>query len=246
MAWQTPKTNWLSADGVRDTDMNRIEGNALHLYNEAMVRAELTIYVSTTGNDNTGDGTASRPYATVTKALNSIPKNLNGNVVEINIGAGTYSENAVIRGFNGVLQLYASGVVTIQSVVVEGCRIYQYGTQVSFPGGLTVDHGASWVGQSTLYSSGASLSGVIVKNGSTFVQYNTVTISNKTSAAVDVSSGGRLYASTIAGSGNSIGMRADSGGTLCYGSASIAATTQRFTNTGGRIYSGAQTSVPNY
>lgn len=32
MAWQTPKTDWTMADGVRDADLNRIEGNTLHLY----------------------------------------------------------------------------------------------------------------------------------------------------------------------------------------------------------------------
>lgn len=41
MAWQTPKTNWSSADGVRDTDMNRIEGNALELKN---TKAELVAF----------------------------------------------------------------------------------------------------------------------------------------------------------------------------------------------------------
>ena len=41
MAWQTPKTNWSSADGVRDTDMNRIEGNSLELRN---TKAELTAF----------------------------------------------------------------------------------------------------------------------------------------------------------------------------------------------------------
>ena len=29
MAWQVPKTDWAAADGVRDTDMNRIEENIL-------------------------------------------------------------------------------------------------------------------------------------------------------------------------------------------------------------------------
>ena len=33
MAWQTPKVNWSASDGVRDTDMNRIEGNILDLEN---------------------------------------------------------------------------------------------------------------------------------------------------------------------------------------------------------------------
>lgn len=39
MAWQTPKTDWTGADGVRDTDMIRIEGNTQHLYEN---KAELT------------------------------------------------------------------------------------------------------------------------------------------------------------------------------------------------------------
>lgn len=32
MAWQTPKTDWEAQDGVRNTDLNRIEGNALDLH----------------------------------------------------------------------------------------------------------------------------------------------------------------------------------------------------------------------
>lgn len=31
MAWQTPKTNWTSADGVQDLDLNRIESNVTEL-----------------------------------------------------------------------------------------------------------------------------------------------------------------------------------------------------------------------
>lgn len=37
MAWQTPKTDWAAQDGVRNTDLNRIESNALELYNRAAV-----------------------------------------------------------------------------------------------------------------------------------------------------------------------------------------------------------------
>jgi len=33
MAWQTPKTDWTSADGVTDADFNRIEGNIDHIEN---------------------------------------------------------------------------------------------------------------------------------------------------------------------------------------------------------------------
>lgn len=39
MSWQTPKVDWTRADGVRDTDLNRIEGNSQYLYEN---KAELT------------------------------------------------------------------------------------------------------------------------------------------------------------------------------------------------------------
>lgn len=32
MSWQTPKKDWTRADGVRNTDLNRIEGNVEHVY----------------------------------------------------------------------------------------------------------------------------------------------------------------------------------------------------------------------
>ena len=57
MAWQTPKTNWSSADGVRDTDLNRIEENTRVLYFEKL-RDNTTIYVSPSGNNSTGNGSS--------------------------------------------------------------------------------------------------------------------------------------------------------------------------------------------
>jgi len=44
MAWQTPKTNWTSADGVSDADMNRIEGNI------ALLRQAANIQIADAGN----------------------------------------------------------------------------------------------------------------------------------------------------------------------------------------------------
>ena len=47
MAFQTPKTDWTGADGVRFGDMNRIEGNILHL-NEH--KAELSAFNALSSN----------------------------------------------------------------------------------------------------------------------------------------------------------------------------------------------------
>lgn len=246
MAWQVPKTDWTGADGVRNTDLNRIEGNILHLYNESMVHADITVVVDPTGNDTTGAGTAAAPYASITKALSAIPKNLSDKVVTIDIGSGTYNENVVIRGISGVINLYSAGVVSVQSLTVDGCKVSQQGSQMNFPRGITLINGACYIGRSLMYVSGSNAIGVKVHDGSTFVLYNTATISNTTSAAMEVSSGSRAYVATLAGTSNTIGLRVDTGGIAAYGASNIAATTQRVTNTGGRIYSAAQTSIPNY
>lgn len=47
MAWQTPKTDWAAADGVRDTDMNRIESNISELNS-----VKATVTDMTTANSN--------------------------------------------------------------------------------------------------------------------------------------------------------------------------------------------------
>lgn len=246
MAWQTPKTDWSASDGVRDSDFNRIEGNILELYNTGTLHSDTTVYVDgSTGNDSTADGSGSKPFKTITAALNSIPRNTGSSTITLDIGAGTYQENLVIRGFTGALHLYTAGVVNVWSLAISGCNVYQSGTQFNVQRGVTLTNGATYVGNSIMYISSAT-SGVLAQNGSTFVLFNTLTISNASSVAVEASSCGRVYASILAGSSNSIGARADTGGTISYGSMSLAATTQRITNTGGRIYSGAQTSIPNY
>lgn len=246
MAWQTPKTDWTGADGVRYSDMNRIEGNILDLYNKSMLRADLTLYVDPSGNDTTGNGSSASPFATFMRALAAIPKNFNNAVVTIDVGAGEYAEDIVIRDFSGVLNIYSAGIVRFQSLTVERCSIYQYGFQTNFTNGISLNYGATYTGQSMMYVSGTRSIGVSVRNGSTFVLYNTVTISNTTSAAIEVSGGSRAYVSTLAGTNNNTAIRADTGSIASYGTINITATTRHFTNTGGRIYTGAQTSVPNY
>lgn len=244
MAWQAPKINWAAADGVRDSDFNRIEENILYLYNRR-ANADVTVYVSTSGNDSTGDGSYAKPYRTVTKALNSVPRVTEGKTITVDINAGTYSENVVIKDFVGSVVLQATGVVTITSINIDNSTVLHAGQQLNFPSGMLLKNGAAWIGAPTVYVGSAQI-GIAVETGSTFIVYGTVTISNASSAALDVSGCSRAYVATLGGSTNVIGARAISGSIIAYGSMSISATTQRVTNTGGRIYTGAQTNMPNY
>lgn len=64
------------------------------------LQANLTVYISTTGNDTTGNGTAGAPWATLQHAYNTIQNNydLNGHQATIQMAAGTYT-----NGLNAVL-----------------------------------------------------------------------------------------------------------------------------------------------
>lgn len=78
-------------------------------------------YVATTGNDSTGDGTASAPWRSIDKALSTI--NIAGNA-EIIVAAGTYAENTsgsgglqLSRTFTNMVYVRpeSGAAVTIQS-----------------------------------------------------------------------------------------------------------------------------------
>ena len=244
MAWQTPKVNWSGADGVRDSDFNRIEGNILELYNGAL-HSDLTVYVSPTGNDSSGKGTAASPYATVTRALSAVPRAMHDKALTINIAAGTYADSVTISGFTGIVLLNTTGVATIQRLIIDGCSVLHNGSQLNVQQGIIARNGASFSGTAIIYVGGENSVGISVSSGASVVVLQTVTISNA-SIALDVYTNGRFYAATLGGSNNSTGVMAYSGGVVSYGLMNLDATVERSTNTGGKIYTGAQASVPNY
>lgn len=245
MAWQTPKLNWTPADGVRDTDFNRIEGNLLELYNTDAVRAARTIYVSTSGNDSSGNGSQNQPYRTIGKALSVLPKNLNGMTVTISIGTGTYAEDVVVDGFsNGVLDFTGSGTATLQSLTVSGGSTLQISllsiATTTTGTGVFVTEGSKLIDLSNITCTGAG-TGVRVANCGKAYIGGTLTINNNgTGLAVD--SNGSAFVSQLAGSGSRTAMTASAGGVIAYGSNAATITSAIMaTSTGGRINTGSQT-----
>ena len=69
---------------------------------------DVTIYVATTGSDSTGEGTSTKPFRSIQKAIDVLPKDLGGHIATINIADGTY-EGVQIQGFySGFLKLLGS------------------------------------------------------------------------------------------------------------------------------------------
>ena len=212
---------------------------------------DVTIYVSKSGNDSTAEGTSAKPYLTIQAALASIPKNLNGHIVKIHIGAGTYTEAPSIDYF-------ADGRVTLTgttgaAVKIQGqLRIRKTGVNIedinlTIVGSYVYVTEGGWVNldtSATLVCSGADY-GLFVRYGSNACMGGKLTINNTTNSAVRVGENSTAYIFDATGSGNAAGLYAQ-GGTIWIRSQSIGSTTEYSTAHGGRIYNGAQTSAPKY
>ena len=220
---------------------------------------DVTVYVATTGSDVTGDGTSAAPYATIQKALDSLPKWLDGYTATIDIAAGTYNEAIRVSGFQGgILAIgYAFRSVTVRSVTVNASttvRLEMNITRTSSVGGtpLSIRNGSSVMIGDNMVIDGASMgSGIEVETGSLLYVGEDImddlrtTINNCPYNAVYVTGGSRVQLSIVQGSNNKTGFRAN-GGTIMYSSSTMSATTLHVTTNGGRIYAGSQTSVTKY
>ena len=258
----TPVSGQTNTYDMKRADVPTVEGTPVDkklFDNKAYtLTADVTVYVSTAGNDVTGDGTNTAPYATIQKAVDSLPKWLDGHTATIDIAEGTYEGRITISGFQGgKLVLGAAGrAVTVRGIQVKassnvvinvaeiirtasvtGTLLYvQDNSNVRIGGRLAVD------GQS------ASITGVMAEHHSTISVVGEAILIVRSCGynAVLATSGSRIALYGIAGAGSGVGLRAEYGGVITYTSRSITATTDNATVGGGRIYSGAQASIPSY
>lgn len=212
--------------------------------------SNVTIYVSNAGSDTLGDGSSTNPYATIQRAINELPKNLNGYDATINIATGTYNEDLLIdRFFGGIIILDgASGV----SVNIRSIRVH-YGASVQVQNIIISVQGASggnaiavadasFVAISNIATTGAVENGVFVSRNGFFCAYGELLVKSTTYAALHVTSRSSLFATTLsldASSGTAL--RCVNGSLVSYNTLYQQNTMPNFTSAGGRILTGAQT-----
>ena len=218
----------------------------------------VTVSVATTGSDITGDGTDVAPYATIQKAINSLPKCLGSYHAQIDIAAGTYNERVTVDGFyGGRLTIGVSDrTVTVRGISVMSSsavriNISNITYSSSYAGTLLyADYGSNVAILSplTLRGESAGVSGIGAARGSTITSAVTIAILNSgAAAAVLATSGSEINLATINGNtGNtSYGLRAEYGGIITYSSKGLTATAGDSTGTGGRILTGSGTALAN-
>lgn len=207
------------------------------------------IYVSKSGNDASGDGTETSPFATIQFAIDSISKDLNNKEITIVVTSGTYAENVKISGFyGGMLRINFNGV-TITSLTIADSIVTIAGTNLTVGNSTSlttvyINNGANVICQVPLTVIGG-LSGLHVNNGSRFIATQNVTI-NTAMYALLSEHASIAYIYSLKGSGSETGVLADSAFVILNSIAAGVGSTQYSTESGGRIYSNTQASIPNY
>lgn len=220
---------------------------------------DVTVYVNgSTGNDLTGDGTSALPFATIQKAVDALPKWLDGFTATIDIAEGTYEGRVVLEGFQGgIVELGVAGrAVTVRGIQVISCatvriNVAEIVRAENVVGTLLAIRNRSDVvigGRFVVDGMAAAISGIVAESNSTVSVADSALLIVRNCAynAVYATGGARVALAGIAGANNGVGLRSDSGSVISFSSKSIEATTEHITTNGGRIYSGAQTSIPSY
>lgn len=219
--------------------------------------ADVTLYVSTSGNDTTGTGEVGAPFKTVQKAIDELPKCLGGYHAQIDIAAGTYEEAVTIDSFfGGRLTLGVSGrTVVLRGITVmssEGVRVNvaQVKLGTSSPGNLVhADYGSnvSILSDMIIHGESGAVSGLTAARGSVISSAATTDIRGCANTAVYASSGAKIALGSVIGSIPSAGriFRAEMGGVVSYSSTTLSGGTGSSTGSGGRILTSSGTSLAN-
>ena len=212
-----------------------------------------TIHVAKTGNDTTGDGSESKPYLTIQKALDSLPKLLLARA-DIVIHGGTYEEAVLVYGFSGVNSLTIEGAenetVKIKTVDIRAVNLAEavklrnvelVGTSEDGYNFSVRTGDVEFVVLENVSCTNATASsywGAFRFDSTLFARLTGCTISNK-AVALDVAAAVVYMDSTVTGTGNTVGIRCGSGwgnagGYVQKGGANIAGEEQK--GCGGQIW----------
>ena len=213
-----------------------------------------TIYVSTSGNDASGDGSSSYPFRTIQKAIDSLPKNLNGYSVEISIGSGTYQERVVVENFTsgrliigkkGETFTIVGGIDIVNSSFVES-NIYQIKRETGSSKTLfLVKDGSNVSFSSDIILDGidSGITGMIVENNSHVVTSNNVKFTcNNCAMAITAQWCSFVSLSTIAGSNNIFGVSATQGAIISYKTDTLSKSWSNNADSGGLVLNGNNSS----
>lgn len=215
---------------------------------------DVTVYVTATGSDVDGDGSADAPFRTIQVAVDALPKNLDGHTAEISIGFGVYTERVTVEGFTsgrlifgkyGEVFTMVGGIDIVNSSFVE-TNIYQIerDTSSSRPLFLAKDGSNVSIGSDMILDGiDSGVTGMIVENNSHVVTANNVTLTcNNCGMAISAQWCSFVSVSTITGTECVFGMSATQGGIISYKTDTLSKMWSNNADSGGLVLTGNNSS----
>ena len=214
---------------------------------------DVTLYVASTGDDGSGDGSVDAPFRTIQKAIDALPKHLGGHIAEISIAFGVYNERVSVENFsNGRLIIGKSGeVFTLRGIdIVNSSFVETNIYQINKADGSSLPLFAAKKGSNVLINNNmlldgisANVVGVSAENNSHVVVANntTLTVDNCT-ATVSATWCSFVSLSTITGSGNVVGMSASQGSIVSYKTDTTEKMWSNLADSGGLVLTGQNSS----
>lgn len=235
-------------------DMPIEEGTPINkklLDNKAYILTEdVTVYVSSMGDDTTATGGTDAPFATIQAAVDALPKDLGGYTATIDIDDGLYEEQVKCKGFTGGKLVFGNRNkdVTIRGAEFDNCTYVDFncrwidaleGSNMSL---LKAMNGSNvHIGRSIgIDGWNNAVSGVSATYNSSISSINgvTVTVNNCGGNAVVATNGSIIALYHIVGSGHFSGLYASVGGVISYESSTIESYFGDEASGGGRILTG--------
>ena len=243
-------------DMVR-ADLPLVEGTPINktLFDSKTDRLveDVTVYVTSSGSDIDGDGNSDAPFATIQKAIDALPKDLNTHTATISIGFGVYAERVEVKGFHSGRLIVGkpgevftiNGIEVVNSSFVE-TNIYQIDKSSAFNKPLfTVKDGSNVSVYSNIILNGVdtSVNGMAVDNNSRVVTTSTVTITvNNCAGAIVAQWCSFVSLNTITGSGSIFGMSASQGSIVSYKKDTLSKMWSNLADSGGLVLTGNNSS----
>lgn len=224
--------------------------NKALLDNKAYALTEdVTVYVANSGSDTSGDGSLDAPFATVQKAVDALPKFLDGHIAEISVGFGVYPERVIVKDFCGgrlVIgkpgEVFILNGITIENSSFVETNVYQIerATGNSQPLFLVKNGSNVQVGSDMILDGiDSGVTGMIVENNSKVVGGNNIKVTANNCAGVIVAQWCSFVSFTeVTGAGNIFGLGASYGSIVSYKTETIDMMWSNTADTGGLVLTG--------
>lgn len=222
-----------------------------------VLTSSVTVYVAPAGSDTTGNGTSANPYATVGKALSTLPLNLNGYTAYVEIADGTYTQDIRVEYFTGGQVLLDGNNVTINhsgagAAITIHRNTYCYLAITSLTVncnnantvGVSVSGGNCLVsGNITINGTATGITGLKLSYGANLSWGNAANWKiNNCANGIGCYSGSTAAIWNTSGTGNTVCYRAENA-TILVATPNMEGTTKLWRSGGGQVLTGSGVTV---